>query len=56
MKQPYIFAAGSSLLSALIAGAMGRIYGVHPTLLIVMIVVSALGGAWFGYRSGQQAE
>lgn len=46
-----IYAIGSGLFSALLAGAAGTIYGLPTATLLAMTALAALGGGYFGYRS-----
>lgn len=53
-REGMIAAVGSAALSGLIAAAMGLMYGLESIVLVVLVVLSALGGAYFGYRSRAQ--
>ena len=53
-REGMIAAVGSAALSGLIAAAMGLMYGLESIVLVVLVVLSALGGAYFGYRSQAQ--
>ncbi len=51
-----VYALGSGFFSALIAGGAGRVYGINATTLVVMIVLAALGGGFYGYRARMKQE
>ena len=50
-REAVIAALGSSVISAALAAGLGLIYGLDAVILITMMLLSAIGGAWFGYRS-----
>lgn len=49
-----ITAIGSALISAMIAVAMGQVYGLAPIIVLVMGIATALLAGYVGYRSSER--
>ncbi|HYF63935.1 MAG TPA: hypothetical protein VD886_14030 [Herpetosiphonaceae bacterium] len=55
-REGLIYGIGSGVFSALLAGAAGTIYGLPTVTLLAMVILAALGGGYFGYRSRMRQE